>query len=170
MTLPGSPLPSSIRSRTTASAGLDCECRYADEFASHSLLQEFYFGSDPAAPPRLSCRRRGGFAAIQIVYDIVEADGIKLPSKRRAYRCDASGRPLADELDGVHRWMRIHLTCFSSEVSTDQPWTRGPRSSAAEAKPCGGGAMRTVRKPDALCGRHWKRSTLMSETGSYEFR
>jgi hypothetical protein len=40
----------------------------------------------------------GGFAAIQYVYDIVQADGIKLPSKRRAYRCDADGRPIADDL------------------------------------------------------------------------
>jgi hypothetical protein len=30
--------------------------------------------------------------------DIVEAEGIKLPSQRRAYRCDASGRLLPDEL------------------------------------------------------------------------
>jgi hypothetical protein len=29
---------------------------------------------------------------------MVEADGIKLPSKRRAYRCDANGELIADEL------------------------------------------------------------------------
>jgi hypothetical protein len=68
-------------------------------FASHSELQEFYFDSD------FLLRRHdyrvdvaGGFAAIQYVYDIVEADGIKLPTKRRAYRCDADGRLMADEL------------------------------------------------------------------------
>ena len=68
-------------------------------FAGHSELQEFYFGSD------FLLRRHdyrvdvaGGFAAIQYVYDMVEADGIKLPTKRRAYRCDADGRLLPDEL------------------------------------------------------------------------
>jgi len=40
----------------------------------------------------------GGFSAIQYVYDVVEADGIKLPSRRRAYRCDADGRLIADQL------------------------------------------------------------------------
>lgn len=75
------------------------QVRFPDQFASHSVLQEFYFGSD------FLLRRHdyrvdvaGGFAAIQYVYDIVEAAGIKLPSKRRAYRCDDSGHLLPDEL------------------------------------------------------------------------
>jgi hypothetical protein len=75
------------------------QAHFPDQFASHSRLQEFYFGSD------FLLRRHdyrvdvaGGFAATQYVYDIVEADGIKLPSKRRAYRRDADGRLLADEL------------------------------------------------------------------------
>src|ERR1700759_3883019 len=75
------------------------QAQFPDRFATHSQTQEFYFGSD------FLLRRHdyrvdvaGGFAAIQYVYDIVEADGIKLPSKRRAYRCDESGRPLPDEL------------------------------------------------------------------------
>ncbi|MGN6338787.1 hypothetical protein [Mycobacterium sp.] len=75
------------------------QVQFRDEFASHSRLQEFYFGGD------FLLRRHdyrvdvaGGFAAIQYVYDIVEADGIKLPSKRRAYRRDADGSLLADEL------------------------------------------------------------------------
>ncbi|ORW90460.1 hypothetical protein AWB92_19740 [Mycobacterium sp. IEC1808] len=78
---------------------LGLQARFPDQFASHSLLQEFYFGSD------YLLRRHdyrvdvaGGFSAIQYVYDIVAADGIKLPSKRRAYRCDADGRVLPDEL------------------------------------------------------------------------
>jgi hypothetical protein len=68
------------------------QAHFPGSFASHSSLQEFYFDGD------LMLRRHdyrvdvaGGFAAIQYVYDIVEADGIMLPSKRRAYRCDASG-------------------------------------------------------------------------------
>ena len=50
------------------------------------------------APPRLPGRRRRSVSAIQYVYDMVEADGIKLPSKRRAYRCDADGQLMPDEL------------------------------------------------------------------------
>jgi hypothetical protein len=72
---------------------------FPDYIASHSSTQEFYFGSD------LLLRRHdyrvdvaGGFAAIQYVYDVVEAEGIKLPSKRRAYRCDDSGQLIPDEL------------------------------------------------------------------------
>ena len=67
--------------------------------ASHSPVQDFYFGEDHLL------RRHdyhvdvaGGFAAAQYVFDIVEADGIRLPSKRRAYRRDADGRALLDEL------------------------------------------------------------------------
>ncbi|WAC90108.1 hypothetical protein [Mycobacterium sp. Aquia_213] len=75
------------------------QVRFPDHFASHSSAQEFYFGDDHLL------RRHdyrvdvaGGFAAIQYVYDPVEADGIKLPSRRRAYRCDDSGRLMPDEL------------------------------------------------------------------------
>jgi hypothetical protein len=75
------------------------QARFPDRFASHSSLQEFYFDRD------FLLRRHdyrvdvaGGFAAIQHVYDMIEAEGIKLPSKRRAYRCDANGRLLPDEL------------------------------------------------------------------------
>jgi hypothetical protein len=32
------------------------------------------------------------------VYGIVEADGIKLPTKRRAYRTDAQGNAIRDQL------------------------------------------------------------------------
>ena len=78
---------------------LGLQVRFPDTFASHSRLQEFYFGSD------FLLRRHdyrvdvaGGFAAIQYVYDMVEADGITLPSKRRAYRCDPDGRIMPDEL------------------------------------------------------------------------
>lgn len=69
------------------------------ELATHSRLQEFYFGRDHLL------RRHdyrvdvaGGFAAAQYVDDIIEADGIRLPTKRRAYRADAKGRPLLDQL------------------------------------------------------------------------
>jgi hypothetical protein len=87
------------------------QAQFPDQFASHSTLQEFYFGSD------FLLRRHdyrvdvaGGFSAIQYVYDIVEAGGIKLPSKRRAYRCDESGRLLPDELMVSIDVSDIHLT------------------------------------------------------------
>ncbi|MFJ3233936.1 hypothetical protein [Streptomyces sp. NPDC086787] len=62
-------------------------------FAGHSTEQDFYFG-----PDRLLRRHdyhvdiAGGFAAAQYVHDIVEVDGIRLPTRRRAYRRDADGR------------------------------------------------------------------------------
>jgi hypothetical protein len=78
-------------------AGL--QARFPTEIASHSTLQEFYFGEDNLL------RRHdyrvdvaGGFAAAQYVYDMVETDGFSLPSTRRAYRCDANGRPNLDQL------------------------------------------------------------------------
>src|ERR1700730_882632 len=82
-----------------------------DSLASHSRVQEFYFNSD-----YLLCRHdyrvdvAGGVAAIQYVYDIVQADGIKLPSKRRAYRCGSDGRPMADELMVSIDLSDIHLS------------------------------------------------------------
>jgi hypothetical protein len=75
------------------------QAQFPPEIATHSSLQEFYFGDDHLL------RRHdyrvdvaGGFPAVQYVYDIVEADGIKLPSKRRAYRADAEGRAMRDQL------------------------------------------------------------------------
>jgi hypothetical protein len=78
-------------------AGL--QAHFPAEVATHSSVQEFYFGPDDLL------RRHdyrvdiaGGFAAIQYVDDIVEAAGIRLPTKRRAYRADADGRPIPDQL------------------------------------------------------------------------
>ena len=78
-------------------AGL--QAHFPAEIATHSPVQEFYFGHDGLL------RRHdyrvdvaGGFAALQYVDDIVDADGIRLPTKRRAYRADAEGRPILDQL------------------------------------------------------------------------
>jgi hypothetical protein len=77
--------------------GLQAE--FPPEIATHSSVQEFYFGDDDLL------RRHdyrvdvaGGFPAVQYVYDLVEADGIKLPLKRRAYRADQHGNAIADQL------------------------------------------------------------------------
>jgi hypothetical protein len=78
-------------------AGL--RAQFPPEIATHSSVQEFYFGDDGLL------RRHdyrvdvaGGFPAVQYVYDIVEADGIKLPSKRRAFRADVQGNAIRDQL------------------------------------------------------------------------
>jgi hypothetical protein len=67
--------------------------------ASHSTRQDFYFG-----PDRLLRRHdyhvdiAGGFAAAQYVYDIVEADGIRLPTRRRAFRRDDDLRAIPNQV------------------------------------------------------------------------
>jgi hypothetical protein len=78
-------------------AGL--QAHFSPGIATHSTLQEFYFGDDHLL------RRHdyrvdvaGGFPAVQYLSGIVEADGIKLPSKRRAYRADAQGNAIPDQL------------------------------------------------------------------------
>ena len=67
--------------------------------ATHSALQDFFFGDD------LLLRRHdydvdvaGGFDAAQLVYDYIEADGIRLPSRRRAYTRGTDSRPRLDPL------------------------------------------------------------------------
>lgn len=78
-------------------AGL--RAQFPADIATHSTVQEFYFGDDHLL------RRHdyrvdvaGGFPAVQYVGDIVEADGIRLPSKRRAYRATADNQPILDQL------------------------------------------------------------------------
>jgi hypothetical protein len=72
--------------------------RFPPGIETHSTVQEMYFGAD-----NLLCRHdyrvdvAGGFDAVQYVDRIVEADGIRLPTRRRAYR--ATGRTaLLDQL------------------------------------------------------------------------
>jgi hypothetical protein len=73
--------------------------RFPVGFASHSTLQEFYFGPDLLlARHDYRIEIAGGFSAIQYVSDFVEADGIRLPTKRRAYRCGEDGKPIFEEL------------------------------------------------------------------------
>jgi hypothetical protein len=67
--------------------------------ATHSAVQHFYFGED------LLLRRHdydvdvaGGFGAAQIVADYIEADGIRLPGKRRAYTRGPAGEVNLDPL------------------------------------------------------------------------
>ena len=78
-------------------AGL--QAQFPPGLATHSTLQEFYFGDDHLL------RRHdyrvdvaGGFPAVQYIHGIAEADGIKFPSIRRAYRADADGNAMRDQL------------------------------------------------------------------------
>ncbi|MFI6063258.1 hypothetical protein [Streptomyces sp. NPDC051286] len=79
--------------------------------ASHSTRQDFYFG-----PDRLLRRHdyhvdiAGGFAAAQYVYDIVEADGIRLPTRRRAYRRDSDLRAITSQVIVSIDLSDIHFT------------------------------------------------------------
>jgi hypothetical protein len=73
--------------------------RFPPTMATHSEVQDFYFGED------LLLRRHdynvdvaGGFDAAQLVFDYIEADGIALPSKRRAYTRGSDHRPDLDSL------------------------------------------------------------------------
>jgi hypothetical protein len=62
------------------------KARFPQSVATHSAVQHFYFGAD------LLLRRHdydvdvaGGFGAAQLVSNYIEAGGIRLPSRRRAY-------------------------------------------------------------------------------------
>src|SRR5258705_3834109 len=75
------------------------QAQFPPEIESHSTLQEFYFGED------YLLRRHdyrvdvaGAFPAVQYVSGMVEAQGIKFPSKRRAYRADGQGNSIPDQL------------------------------------------------------------------------
>lgn len=73
--------------------------RFPSHIASHSVVQDFYFGSD------FLLRRNdyhvdvaGSFPAAQYVDRIVEVQGIMLPARRRAYVRGPDLRPVRDML------------------------------------------------------------------------
>jgi hypothetical protein len=73
--------------------------RFPSHFASHSEEQDFYFGSD------FLLRRHdyrvdvaGSFPAAQYVDQIVEAQGLKMPARRRAYVRGPDLKPVHDLL------------------------------------------------------------------------
>jgi hypothetical protein len=66
---------------------------------THCLVQDFFFDQ------RLELRRHdysvniaGGFPAAQLTFDYIEAGGIRLPSRRRAYTRGPDRRPIKDML------------------------------------------------------------------------
>ena len=75
------------------------QMQFGPGFESHSTLQEFYFGPDLLlARHDYRVDVAGGFPAVQYMSELVEADGILVPTKRRAYRCGEDGRPNLSEL------------------------------------------------------------------------
>src|SRR6266852_5352185 len=73
--------------------------RFPDATDSHSQEQDFYFGDD------FLLRRHdyhfdvaGGVPVAQYVYDMVEADGFRFPTKRRAYVRGPHLKPIRDVL------------------------------------------------------------------------
>ena len=73
--------------------------KFPDSIATHSREQDFYFGPDGLL------RRHdyhvdvaGGFAAVQLVSDFVEVQGLRFPTRRRAYQRGDDLRPKLNPL------------------------------------------------------------------------
>jgi hypothetical protein len=72
---------------------------FPDTIATHCTVQDFFFDKD------LHLRRHdytvdvaGSFSAAQLLTDYIEADGIHLPSRRRAYKRGPDRKPNPDPL------------------------------------------------------------------------
>jgi hypothetical protein len=73
--------------------------RFPPNLATHSDVQDFFFDR------HFMLRRHdysvdvaGGFAAAQLVYDYAEVQGLRLPTKRRAYQRGTDDRPIKEPL------------------------------------------------------------------------
>jgi hypothetical protein len=70
---------------------------FSGALETHSAVQEFYFGEDYLLRRHdYRVNIAGGFPAAQLTSDYVEADGIRLPTRRRAFVCGPDGRPVED--------------------------------------------------------------------------
>jgi PAS domain-containing protein len=72
--------------------------RFPKGMATHSSVEDFYFGSEDLLLRRHDYEVEiiGGSPAAQLVYDYIHADGIRMPSKRRAHPRGDDGRPIKD--------------------------------------------------------------------------
>ena len=67
--------------------------------ASHSTEQDFYFGPDMLIRRHdYSVEIAGNFSAAQYMSDLVNIDGIKIPTRRRVYLRDDNLMPMLDTL------------------------------------------------------------------------
>jgi hypothetical protein len=85
--------------------------RFPTNLATHSDIQDFYFDRE------LRLRRHdysvdvaGGFPAAQHVYDYTEANGIRLPTRRRAFQRGADDRVIEDPLMVSIDLSQVHFT------------------------------------------------------------
>jgi hypothetical protein len=66
---------------------------------TNSLVQDFFFGEDlMLRRHEYSVNIAGGFSAAQLTSDYTVANGIRLPTKRRAYTRGPDRRPILDML------------------------------------------------------------------------
>jgi hypothetical protein len=118
--------------------------QFPNRIATHSPVQIFYFGED------LLLRRHdynvdvaGGFGAIQLASDHIEADGILLPSKGRIYRAGANRRPLREtlmvsiDLSDVHFSRSTALGHRNRPAFASYPWARHDASPREARGPAG---------------------------------
>ncbi|MES2820903.1 MAG: hypothetical protein V4812_18165 [Pseudomonadota bacterium] len=72
---------------------------FPQAIATHSEVQDFFFDTECLLRRHdYRVEVAGGFNAAQYVGDYIEADGIRLPTTRRAYRRGADDAPLRDRL------------------------------------------------------------------------
>jgi hypothetical protein len=85
--------------------------RFPDPIATHSRIQDFFFDRTFRLRRHdYSVDVAGGFAAAQYVYDYTEADGLWLPTKRRAFLRGPDERALEDALMVSIDLSDIHFT------------------------------------------------------------
>ncbi len=67
---------------------------------THNLVQDFFFGEDDLMLRRhdYQVNVAGGFSAAQLTSDEMTINGIRLPTKRRAYTRGPERRPIKDML------------------------------------------------------------------------
>jgi len=71
---------------------------FPPQIATHSKTQQFYFGKDNLIRRHDYHVDAGDFYAAQYISGLKEVQGIIVASKRRAYKKDAEGNPLPDEV------------------------------------------------------------------------
>jgi hypothetical protein len=72
---------------------------FPDSIATHSREQDFYFGPDGLLRRHdFHVDVAGGFAAAQLVSEFVEVQGLRFPTRRRAYQRADDMRPKLDPL------------------------------------------------------------------------
>jgi hypothetical protein len=73
--------------------------RVPSHLATRSEIQDFFFGEDFLLRRHdYSVDVAGGFPAAQHVYAYVEADGLRLPTKRRAFMRGPDGQAIQERL------------------------------------------------------------------------